>query len=199
MLMMLPKKHVRTTVETITTWSTTDSSGITLTNDNLTAGTAHTSTSWNIVRATKGLNTGRYVFEVNGSTVNSNYSYGLCTVDTPLNVRLGTVGTAVSRQGNGGFLIVSNMIRSASSFFSGTVATMMFAIDFDAGSCWIQHPNRTWVAGSPTSGSSAFTFTPNTRLYPCAGINGSYSGLVNLNVGTNGFTYDIPEGFNAWL
>ena len=82
---------------------------------------------------------------------------------------------------------------------SGTVVGM--AVDFDAGKIWFS-VDGLWIdrgtgAGDPVTGiNPAFTFTPNTSLYPAATLN--YDTTITGNFGAAQFTYLMPSGYLSW-
>jgi hypothetical protein len=71
------------------------------------------------------------------------------------------------------------------------------AVDLDAGKVWF-NANGTWVGGgNPAAGTSpAYTFTPNTVMYPAVGQ--ATIGASTANFGVTAFSGVKPSGFLAW-
>jgi hypothetical protein len=71
------------------------------------------------------------------------------------------------------------------------------AVDLDAGKVWF-NANGTWVGGGdPAAGTSpAYTFTPNTVIYPAVGQ--TTIGASTANFGATAFSGTKPDGFYSW-
>lgn len=183
-----------------TTWNPSDkSSGITLSNGNLTAVTSFTNQS---VRAIDRQNTGKFYFEVTCTTISINLGVGVMAGGGPITA--GTIVGAIVIV-SGGALIYLNGVSTGINI--GTIASgslLGIAIDFTNQLAWF----RVGAAGNwngnagfaPDTGVGGVSFAvlggAAFPFYPYAAINNSGSSIT-VNFGDTAFTGTVPSGFTS--
>jgi len=104
---------------------------------------------------------------------------------------------------------ISGLITDTSTWHNGVMTDLVgtsqvpqdgylgVAVDLDAGKVWF-NANGTWVGGGdPAAGTSpAYTFTPNTVMYPAVGQ--ATIGASTANFGATAFAGTKPTGFYSW-
>lgn len=150
-------------------------------------------TNYRLVRATLGKSSGKYVFEMTGSSSGSALSAGFANSAASLSSQLGTTGLAVGFSANG-FATTSQATGSGNLSYSTT--TVMFALDLAAGKGWIAQ-SGVWKKGNPATGDNpSFTWTPGTTVFPAVSINVAYTYNYRANFGASGFSNPVPAGFS---
>lgn len=152
----------------------------------------YSSGQWELVRANTGKSTGKFVFELTTSTNATSEEMGIADGAAAVVGRLGTSGVSLGLQG--GSAIYKSGITTT---FSGAGATRyMFAVDLDAGKGWIARDGVWLASGSPSTGvNHSFAFTPNTTLFPAAGLNTDHGYYITANFGATAFSILPPSGF----
>lgn len=181
---------------TDTAWNALDKGADMNVNSALVVTGGGATSQWEVTRANTGKSTGRYVFELKTNTNSTNISCGLANGSAALVGQLGTSGTAIGM--SGGSVYRSTMATTPGITAGNCATTVMIAVDLDAGLGWVANGGA-WVhGGSPATGANpAFTFPPNTLLYPAASIVTGYSYTVTANFGTKAFVNPVPAGFTA--
>lgn len=172
-------------------------SNITLSNGDLSA--ENSSAGWNSVRATIGLTTGKWYWEIttySGSSDGNSGLYGIMDDGALVSSYAGASnkGAGVQAGANYDWLLASvtgNFSGAVGSLGSSTI--LGFAMDVDAGKVWISK-NGTWVNGDPT-GAHVWGIGADT-WYPTISCNNT-GAVSTANFGATAFAYSVPSGFNA--
>jgi len=172
----------------VVTWNPSDkSSGVTLSNGNLTAATS--AAAWHGQRAnfSIGPNQGKRYWEIyiNNKASGGNISIGIALATAGLTNYLGFDSYGTGRWSG-----------DTPAYTTGN--TVSVALDMNAGKLWIAI-NGTWVSGNPADGSSPsvsniLTTYPGS-IFPAVT---QYSSTITANFGASAFTYSIPSGFYAF-
>lgn len=196
-----------------TTWNGLDkSSGITLSNNNLTATT--TAATRQSVRATTSKATGKACFGVTASTITTNWAVGLSNSAYNLTLTAGlgsdTTGIAFTPNNASGLqgVFFGNVKLSSGTPTSANGETAMLCADFDNARFWATDSAMRSTLGSsvwnntvgcdPTNTGCAVSFSGLTgQLFPT--FNDLQSGGVAvLNTTTATMPFTLPVGFNPW-
>jgi len=189
------------------TWNPSDkSTGVTLTNSDLTATGNVSDATFKGVRATLSRSTGRYYFEgviQNPSIING--GFGLMTAAASLAQRVGFDAVGWGELQSSGTDIYKNHSNSLTSMASSTGASGLVyrvAVDLDAGKLWFGIDGKWYGStynsvGDPDGGTNP-TFTSVTgTLFPAVAFY--YNGQAAVaRFAISSFEFTIPSGFTAW-
>lgn len=173
-------------------WSTTDqTSGWTLTNNNLTA----TTTGGARIRGTTARSAGKAYLEY---LVVSSDAIVFCKIGVrQTNETIGNSWTSDTNRIY--YQCDDSLIIGGGSYSLGFTIpggdTLCMAIDFDAGKIWCRKNNGAWN-GDPAAGTGGISFTTGFTYAP--GMEGTALSHSVTAAFTTGFTYSIPSGFSAW-
>lgn len=178
------------------TWNPIDANLVTSSNGNLTANTPATS---NQIRATIGMSTGKYYWEVTPTSANGQaVCPGIVSEKGPNTLWLGWDIYGWCYNGNTG-QIFNNTANTAFSVGFTQNDVIGIAFDADTGKLWFAK-NGTWGAsGNPAAGTSPARTLPTGEVYfPALGDSSNGSATTsNVNFGQQPFVYTPPSGFNA--
>jgi phage gp46-like protein len=191
-----------TVVRTASTWSTTDiSSGITLSNANLTATSGSTADKG--VRSTTSRSTGKYYVEfTNTSWAGADTGAGIATSSATL-AAIGLAGAGGFVTFTSGAIYFNGSNTGINTGFSNSATTVCMAVDLGNMRGWFRTANNNWNnsgtanPATNTGGidiSALFATNPAFLLF-CS--NGSGANAT-INLGGSAFTYTAPAGFTAW-
>ena len=165
-------------------------SGITLSNGNL---TASSSGSYQMARGAGTIPTGKFYFEIH---LDSGYAgAGLCTIDSAY-----SSGHAPGPHGWTQYRtsVYYPVDSSASDGVDWTSGYLMVAVDTlnPPYNFWFG-ANGSWAAGAdPATNSSPISYSPFLpNIYPCVAF--ADAGQVTANFGNTPFAYTPPDGFSA--
>lgn len=165
------------------TWNTLDknSTNITISNGSLTASMGAVAES---VRATMGMSSGKWYWEVTATAVTTSCSIGILNAAAALNTYVGGNANGWAYWWDGRKVNNGSFTAYGASFTTGDV----ISVAFDAGAGTLTFYKN------GTSQGTAFTGLASGTYFPAYG-NGSTT--VNANFGQQGFTYTPPTGFVA--
>src|ERR1044072_4295607 len=183
-----------------TTFNPSDlSSGITLTNGNLTASSGGGSPR--SVRAVHGKLSGKYYYEFTTDTVGSGGAFGLMYYTTLLNsIAFGGQGAspAIDVVFSGGSIYLNQALDLNTSFTFANGNTYGVAVDLDNALIWFRlAPSGNWnnnASYNPATGVGGASFSslasPALLFYPFAGFYNA--GQVTANFGATSFSVTAP-------
>jgi hypothetical protein len=177
-----------------TTWNPSDkAAGITLSNGNLTA--AANTTAYDVVRAVKGLSSGKWYWEVHFDS-GSFSAVGIATASASLSSNLGSDANGWGYNYSGTVLNNGSTLVTVSSYAIGDYVNVAF--DADAGKLYFGK-NGTWQNSAvPSSGTGAVATGLTSGPYYAAFSNGSSVACTDTaNFGATTFNNTVPSGFNA--
>lgn len=132
---------------------------------------------------------GRYYFEAQGNTVGQLSYSGHANIsfsETPKRDHFGFGGIMLIRHGE-------QKLRSNKDIFG-------IAIDYDKGTLY-HHINGKWMTGAPGD-NAGLKIKKNTQYSPIFVATGNKKGRKgvywDINLGRNGFAYEIPKGFKPY-
>ena len=168
---------------------------VTLTNGNLDVATAST---WNSVRATFGLTSGKWYWEYTMTAA----GYTMVGIGTSAISLAGYIGQ--SSAGYAYYSLTGNKWNSGTAAAYGNSFTtndvISVAFDADAGKIWFAK-NGTWQAsGDPVAGTNAaYSSIPSGSYFPTISQDNSLPAATGgtLNAGARPFAYTAPSGFKA--
>lgn len=181
------------------TWSPTDkTANVTLSGGNLIA-TSSSSGAW--VRATDGKTTGKFYWEVTGSTwTNGQTGIGITTATatpTPWNA------TGLFVVATDGFCYLNGTSAFALGQGSMVNAPIGFALDVGAKLVWVRKsPSGNWNQSTPGAnpatgvGGSSLAAIGAGALHPVAELAAA-SEVANANFGDTAFSGAVPSGYTA--
>lgn len=196
-----------------TVWNGLDkSSGITLSNSNLTA-TTNVSAA-DSVRATTSKSSGKACFAVTANTITTNWDVGLANSAYVLTNSAGlgsdTTGIGFDPNSTGGHqgVFFGNAVLSSGTPTSANGETVMICADFDASRFWVTDSAMRTSLGSsvwnntvgcdPTNTSCAISFSGLTGpLFPTYNDFDS-GGVATLATTAGAMPFTLPTGFSAW-
>jgi hypothetical protein len=172
---------------------------ITLSNGNLEA--TKTTTGWTSNRATLGVSSGKWYFEVTATGSFSGTTtfamVGVANSAMALSNYIGVDANGWSYNFDG--LKLNNGSSSYGSTYTGG-DVIGVAIDLDAGKIWFRK-NGTWQnSGDPAAGTNAAFTNVSGTVFPAIALGGqgaSVNGKWNINTGQQAFAYTAPSGFKA--
>lgn len=198
----------------VTTWNPSDlSSGVTLSNNNLTA-TTNTSGSQN-VRSTTSKSSGKYCSAITTSTISNDLDVGFSnstySLTTPggLGTDANGVGFDPNSSGSNQATFFNNVILNGmASTPSANGEVIMICADFDAQLFWATDSAMQTASGA---GSWNNSNTCNPTVAGCgssfSGMNGPYfitfndinqAGVAVLGTLPSAMPYSLPTGFSSW-
>lgn len=173
-------------------WNPSDLINITLSNGNKTATTA---TANGAVRGVASRSSGKFYFEITGTSVVAIYYIGIASSTHVLSTTLGgdTVSAAYR---NAGDIVYNNAsFVAAATFTNGDV--IGFAIDVTNHLMYCSK-NGTWQNSAvPSSGTGGVDYITTAPVFPSY-YDGFASDSATLNTGATAFAYTPPSGFSAW-
>ena len=178
------------------TWNPLDKgSNVTLTNGNL---DVSTNSTWNSVRATFGITSGKWYWEYTMSAA----GYTMVGIGTTAVSLAGYIGQSASGYAfyslNGNKWNSGTAASYGNSFTTNDVVGVAF--DADSGKIWFSK-NGTWQAsGDPAAGTNAaYTSIPSSTYFPTISQDNSLPASTGgtLNAGARSFAYTAPSGFKA--
>lgn len=178
------------------TWNSIDANLVTTSNGNLTADTPAFS---NQIRATIGMASGKYYWEVTPTSVNGQaVCPGIVSEKGPNTLWLGWDIYGWCYNGNTG-QIFNNTTNTAFSVGFTQNDVIGVAFDADTGKLWFAK-NGTWGAsGNPGAGTNPARTLPTGEVYfPALGDSSNGSATTStVNFGQQPFVYTPPSGFKT--
>jgi hypothetical protein len=167
-------------------------SAFTLENGNL---QGKSTSSFNSVRATIGMPTGKWYWEHTIETTND--MTGVQPGGAYLDSHIGTSGVGDSGVALGNTTIYNQGSSSSAGGATSNGAIVSVAFDADAGKLWFRVNGGSWFSGDPAAGTSPSVsgLTGKTYFPAVTGYNNS-TGMY-LNFGQRPFAYTAPSGFKA--
>ena len=170
-------------------------SNVTLTNGNL---DVSTNSTWNSVRATFGITSGKWYWEYTMSA--AGYTMvGIGTAAASLAIYIGDSASGYAFYSLNGNKWNSGTAASYGNSFT-TNDVVGVAFDADSGKIWFSK-NGTWQAsGDPAAGTNAaYTSIPSSTYFPTISQDNSLPASTGgtLNAGSRPFAYTAPSGFKA--
>jgi hypothetical protein len=178
-----------------TTWNPADLSGMTLSGGNLTAAGGN----FTGVRATKGLSSGKYYFEITVTTTPSGY-VGLArsTADLTSGGTTGAVGVT-----SAGGVEVNGITSTGISIGSIGGQVVGIAVDLSSNLIWFRNgASGNWngnSANNPATGTGGASISAIAgTLFPWFISVFGGTQTVTANFGASAFSGAVPSGFTAW-
>jgi hypothetical protein len=185
---------------TTTAWNPSDkSSGITLSNGNLTATMVSGGNS--SVRSVANKTSGKYYAEYTWSTLNTQSYVGISLASTLISDMANSFLSTVMAGSNGNIHVNGGGGGSFST--SGNGDTVCIAVDFTNNRFWARTNSGNW---NNSGTADPATNTGGIDISSIAWSGGTCAGCTHVgggsaataNFGAAGFTYGKPSGFNEW-